>query len=53
MSIAQKEADETIYWLEIINEIEINNKVVTKLIIEANELLKIIRTISLNAKKNL
>jgi len=53
MSIAQKEADETIYWLEIINEIESNNDKINYLIKEANELLKIIRSISINAKKNL
>jgi len=53
MSIAQKEADETIYWLEIINEIENNNERGTYLLKEANELLKIIRSISINAKKNL
>ena len=53
MSIAQKEADETIYWLEIINEIENNNDKTTYLIKEANELLKIIRSISINAKKNI
>ena len=53
MSIAQKEADETIYWLEIINEIESNNQKTIYLIKEANELLKIISSISINAKKNL
>ena len=53
MSIAQKETDETIYWLEIINEIESNNEKTTSLIKEANELLKIIRSISINAKKNM
>ena len=53
MSIAQKETDETIYWLEIINEIENNNDKTTYLIKEANELLKIIRSISINAKKNI
>lgn len=52
MSIAQKEADETIYWLEIINEIENNNERGIYLLKEANELLKIIRSISINAKKN-
>lgn len=53
MSIEQKETDETIYWLEIINEIENNNDKTTYLIKEANELLKIIRSISINAKKNI
>jgi len=53
MSIAQKETDETIYWLEIINEIESNNQKTIYLIKEANELLKIIRSISINAKKNI
>lgn len=52
MNIAQKETDETIYWLEIMNEIEPDNNKLQLLIKEANELLKIIRTISINAKKN-
>lgn len=54
MGIAQKETDETIYWLQLIHETEssINDKT-DSLIKEANELLKIIRTIILNTKQNL
>jgi four helix bundle protein len=48
VSIAQKEADETIYWLEILNEI-LNEKEIDKLLNEALQLLKIIKTIKMNA----
>ncbi len=48
VSIAQKEADETIYWLEILNEI-LNEKEIDALLNEATQLLKIIKTIKLNA----
>ena len=52
VSIAQKEADETIYWLEIINEILADDPIPSILLNEARQLLKILRTISLNAQKN-
>ncbi len=48
VSIAQKEADETIYWLEILNEI-LNENEIDSLLKEAIQLLKIIKTIKLNA----
>jgi four helix bundle protein len=48
VSIAQKEADETIYWLEILNEI-MNENEIDALLNEATQLLKIIKTIKLNA----
>jgi|688.fasta_scaffold1767674_1 four helix bundle protein len=48
VSIAQKEADETIYWLEILNEI-LNENEIDALLNEATQLLKIIKTIKLNA----
>lgn len=48
VSIAQKEADETIYWLEILNEILDDNEI-DFLLNEANQLLKIIKTIKMNA----
>jgi len=50
--IAQKEADETMYWLELlketnyINEIEFNS-----IYNDASELLKIIRSIIISSKK--
>ena len=48
ISIAQKEADETIYWLEILNEV-MNESEVDPLKNEATQLLKIIKTIKMNA----
>jgi four helix bundle protein len=51
VSIAQKEADETIYWLEIINEIIVDDPIPSQLLNESRQLLKIIRTISMNAQK--
>jgi len=48
VSIAQKEADETIYWLEILNEI-LNENEIDLLLNEAIQLLKIIKTIKMNA----
>jgi four helix bundle protein len=51
VSIAQKEADETIYWLEIINEIMVDDPIPSQLLNESRQLLKIIRTISMNAQK--
>ena len=48
ISIAQKEADETIYWLEILNEV-LNESEVEPLKNEAMQLLKIIKTIKMNA----
>lgn len=48
ISIAQKEADETIYWLEILNEV-LNECEVEPLKNEATQLLKIIKTIKMNA----
>lgn len=50
VSIAQKEADETVYWLEILREI-LNEKEIDILLNEANQLLKIIKTIKMNAMK--
>jgi four helix bundle protein len=52
VSIAQKEADETIYWLEIINEILVDEPIPVQLLNESRQLLKIIRTISMNAQKH-
>ena len=52
VSISQKETDETIYWLEIIMEISRYDNEAEKLLDEANQLLKILKSISLNAKKN-
>lgn len=54
MSIAQKECDETKYWLEIMKEAEYINKVdFTLLYNQASELLKILRSIIMTTKQNL
>lgn len=53
MSIAQKEIDETIYWLELLrateNEMDVR---IAPFYTEANELLKIIRLIIITTKQN-
>jgi|694.fasta_scaffold11714_2 four helix bundle protein len=53
LSIAQKEADETIYWLEIINTYLGETKLRSKLLDESKQILKILRTMILNKKANL
>ena len=53
LGIAQKECDETIYWLELMRETEyINDKEFESINNEANELLKMIRSAILTSKKN-
>jgi len=53
LSIAQKETDETIYWLELLKEVGLlNEKEFESIQVEASELLKIIRNSILTAKKN-
>jgi four helix bundle protein len=53
LGIAQKESDETIYWLELLKETEyINDKEFESINNEANELLKMIRSAILTSKKN-
>lgn len=51
LSIAQKEADETIFWLELIQQIR-KTPIEESLLDEASQILKIIKTISLNTKRN-
>lgn len=54
LSISQKEADETIYWLELLKEVELlTGKEFDSIQIEATELLKMIRSSILTTKKNL
>lgn len=54
LGIAQKETDETLYWLELLNETNyINTEEFESMQTDANELLKIIRTIILNTKRNI
>ena len=53
LGIAQKESDETIYWLELLKETEyINDKEFESINNEANELLKMIRSAIITSKKN-
>ena len=53
LSIAQKECDETCYWLELLRETEyINEPEFNSLYSDATELLKIIRSIILSVKHN-
>jgi len=53
LSIAQKETDETIYWLELLKEVGLlNEKEFESIQVKASELLKIIRSSILTAKKN-
>lgn len=54
LGIAQKESDETIYWLELLKETEyINDKEFESINNEANELLKMLRSAIITSKKNL
>jgi len=51
IKISESEASETCYWLEIINDMKwIEEKNVSTLLIEANELLSIFSSISINMK---
>ncbi|MCX6152792.1 MAG: four helix bundle protein [Candidatus Kapabacteria bacterium] len=53
-AIAQKECDETLYWIELLKEAEIlNQKEFDSIYPEAEELLKMIRSIIMKTKTNL
>lgn len=53
LGIAQKEADETLYWLELLKETKyLKNEEFESMRHDGAELLKILRTIIINAKKN-
>jgi len=53
LAIAQKECDETCYWLELLHETEfINEPEFNSIYHDALELLKIIRSIILSSKNN-
>lgn len=53
LGIAQKESDETIYWLELLKETEyMNDKEFESINNEATELLKMIRSAIITSKKN-
>ena len=52
LAIAQKECDETLYWIELLKETEyLEKKEFSSINKDANELLKIIRSIILTSKK--
>jgi four helix bundle protein len=54
MAIAQKECDETRYWLELLHKTKfINESEFNSVYSDASELLKIIRSIILSSKNNL
>jgi four helix bundle protein len=53
LGIAQKECDETIYWLELLKETDyLNDKEFESINTEAVELLKMIRSAIITSKKN-
>jgi len=53
LGIAQKECDETIYWLELLKETEyLNDKEFESINTEAVELLKMLRSAIITSKKN-
>lgn len=53
LAISQKEADETLYWLELLKETDyITREEFDSLEADASELLKLIRSIILTTKKN-
>lgn len=52
LGIAQKEADETRYWLELLHKSEyLSDKEATSILADATELIKIIRTIIITIKQ--
>jgi four helix bundle protein len=54
LSIAQKECDESIYWIELLRETNyINEKEFESIYSEANSLLKMIRSAIITTKKNI
>ena len=54
LAIAQKETDETLYWIELLKETEfITEMEFNSLNNDLNEILKIIRSIIITAKNNI
>lgn len=52
MALAQKKCDETLYWLELLQETAyINSETYDKLSDEANQILKMIRSTILTIKQ--
>jgi four helix bundle protein len=52
VQISLKSASETVYWLELLKEINQDNKSIQLLANECNELKKILSTIILHTRKN-
>ena len=53
LSVVQEEADETVFWLELISESKLTSpERILPLLKEANELTAIFTTMVINAKKN-
>ena len=53
LSIVEEEANETLFWLEIINEMEIlDNTLLNSLMKETNEIISIIVSSIITAKRN-
>ena len=54
MGIAQKEADETLYWIELLRETSyLTEKEFKSLYSNSEEIIKLIKRISISAKKNI
>jgi len=54
LAIAQKECDETIYWIELLHQTEFLSSVeFENIYVEACEILKIIRSIIITTKHNI
>ena len=54
LSISQKEADETLYWLELLHQSAyLETPLFTSLYNEGNELLKLLKSILITTKSNL
>lgn len=54
LSIAQKECNESIYWIDLLKAfLELNSDEIFKLQKEANELLRILSSIVLNTKQRM
>ncbi len=54
LSISQKETDETLYWLELLNETDyISEKEFASLSKDCTELLKILRSIIISSKNKI
>ena len=54
LAIAQKECDETLYWLEILKETKfIEDQDFDAIYLKASEVLKIIKSIIMTTKQNL